>query len=666
MPSAMTIPEAIALAHRWAALGVPAFPLGISWDDKKHATNKRPLTGEGGFKNANTDPETLRRMFNGCTSRSAEVIGVGLWLGPRHWMAADVDIKGDRRGGEQLAALEAEHGALPPAPKVHTASGGWHIILGKGDRHVDNHNLAPDIDIRSDDGYIVAAGTRTPWGSWKLDRVTGVPLLEGVEPPDAPEWMFIEQAKYGGSSGEGGGNAGHWEPVHLDGLHPADRAALDALRRLGGHSEYKTSYKDTYYIAVTRPDKTAGTSASVGYVAPGVVKIFTSDWTVTGDIRFPEEAVYDADRLAAIADAIEAKDETLVNKLVTSDLRELIPTNSKTSDDTEPESRRHFKTGATFVLDDPAELSPIWGAGDQVLWASGEPCLIVGPTGVGKTTFAMQIIAGRLGIDDSFLGQQITPTEDTTLYLAMDRPRQIRRAMRRLFNETHRALLNERLVVWEGPLPLDLGKTPITLLELVEHVHAKTVIIDSLKDAAVKLSDDEVGGNLNRALQHCVTAGIEVLGLHHQRKGQGGTKPTTLEDVYGSTWITAGAGSVILLWGAAGDLLIELTHLKQPAAEVGPLKIEHNHDQGRSTVYRGQVDPLIFLTNAGSNGVTTTQLAQVMFEKPKVSENERKKAQRQLDRLVDSNQAQRTEAVAGGIGGSIPARYYLTILPGPI
>jgi hypothetical protein len=34
--------------------------------------------------------------------------------------------------------------------------------------------------------------------------------------------------------------------------------------------------------------------------------------------------------------------------------------------------------------------------------------------------------------------------------------------------------------------------------------------------------------------------------------------------------ITAGAGSVVLLWGAAGDPIVEWRHLKQPAAEVGP------------------------------------------------------------------------------------------------
>ena len=45
------------------------------------------------------------------------------------------------------------------------------------------------------------------------------------------------------------------------------------------------------------------------------------------------------------------------------------------------------------------------------------------------------------------------------------------------------------------------------------------------------------------AAQH----GINVEALAHTRKATGtNTHPNTIDDVYGSTWITAGAGSMIL------------------------------------------------------------------------------------------------------------------------
>ena len=317
----------------------------------------------------------------------------------------------------------------------------------------------------------------------------------------------------------------------------------------------------------------------------------------------------------------------------------------------------HLKSGATFVLDDRAELDPIWGRGDEVLWPSQEALLIVGPTGVGKTTFALQLLAARLGILDEVLGWPVKPADSPILYLAMDRPMQIRRAMRRLFGEEHRQVLEERLVIHEGPLPLDLGRAPEHLLEMVQDAGAGSVFTDSLKDAAVKITDDEVGGNLNRAIQYCLSDGKDFTGLHHQRKGQGGSKPTTLEDVYGSTWITAGAGSVILLWGAAGDPIVELRHLKQPASEVGPLKIETDHLTGRSTLFRGQVDPLLVMRNM-PGGLTTVELGRLMFECEKPSDNQRKKAQRSLERLVRDGLARKTDHVRSGDGGVQAARYH--------
>lgn len=177
--------------------------------------------------------------------------------------------------------------------------------------------------------------------------------------------------------------------------------------------------------------------------------------------------------------------------------------------------RAKLRTGSTFVLDRPAELAAVWGSGDDVLWAAGESLIIAAPPGVGKTTLAVQLVEGRLGLADKVLGWPVEADDRPVLYLAMDRPRQIQRAMLRRFGEQHRPRLDERLVVWEGPLPSDLGRRPELLADMADAAGAGTVILDSLKDAVVKLTDDEAGGNLNRAIQTAVVAGVEVLGLHH-------------------------------------------------------------------------------------------------------------------------------------------------------
>lgn len=318
--------------------------------------------------------------------------------------------------------------------------------------------------------------------------------------------------------------------------------------------------------------------------------------------------------------------------------------------------------GGGFVLDASSVAPAVWGTGQLVPWAQGEPLLLVGPTGVGKTTVAGQLVKARLGLVDEVLGYRVEPDPLGVLYLAMDRPAQVRRSMNRQFTEDDRDVLNERMTVWEGPPPRDLARHPETLIDLVQKAGRGTVVIDSVKDAAVGLVDDEVGAGLNRALQECVAAGIEVLGLHHQRKGQAGARPRTLEDVYGSTWITAGAGSVLLLWGSAGDPVVELIHLKQPAEDIGPLRIEHHAPSGTSTIYQG-FDVLDYLRACGTSGASTTDVACLLVNKDDPDDNERRKAKRRLDRLVTDGHATTSGPTKGGQGGTSAARYWATGSP---
>jgi replicative DNA helicase len=326
------------------------------------------------------------------------------------------------------------------------------------------------------------------------------------------------------------------------------------------------------------------------------------------------------------------------------DLASRAPTNGNTP---VTDHRDRYHPGGDWILDAPEGIPAVWGEHDDVLWAEGETLIVAGPSGVGKTTLTGQLVFARLGLLDDVLGRPVTPTSSKVLYLAMDRPRQIQRALARLATLDHRDTLNARLVARPGPPPQDVARHPEILAYMANTAAADTIIVDSLKDAAIGLSDDEVGASVNRAMQIALADGIEVCALHHQRKSQAGHKPKTLEDLYGSTWISAGAGSVVLLWGEPGDPIVELVHLKQPGAPVGPLKIEHDHLAGTSTVHAG-FDLLTYLRRQ-PRPVATDTVAHAAHGRP-ANANETRTIRRRLDALAKRGLAARDDTPTAGGG----------------
>lgn len=323
--------------------------------------------------------------------------------------------------------------------------------------------------------------------------------------------------------------------------------------------------------------------------------------------------------------------------------------------DVDPKLSAKYVDGGTFLLDAPDKPPAIWGEGGDVLWAEGEACMVAAPQGVGKTTLAFQVVRARLGLQDSVLGLPVVPTDGVVLYLAMDRPSQARRAGARLFAKDEREFLAKHLVFAPGPPPLDVAKHVGIMATMCEDVGADTLIIDSIKDAAVGLSADDVGAMYNRARQIVLQLGIQVLELHHTRKqGSNGGEPNTIDDIYGSTWITSGVGSVISLFGKPGDPIVSFKHLKQPMNEIGPFKVIHDHAAGTSAIFN-KVDLLDLVKARGSEGLNAVDAAKALFEVENASPGDREKARRKLDKLVEQDLLVRQD----GPTKTSPATYFL-------
>ena len=273
---------------------------------------------------------------------------------------------------------------------------------------------------------------------------------------------------------------------------------------------------------------------------------------------------------------------------------------------------------------------------------------------------AQQLALGRARFAEycELLGYPISPGRRRVLYLAMDRPRQAARSFRRMVGEAWRSELDERLSVWAGPPPLDLAKNPALLTALCADADADTVIIDSLKDAAIGLSDDEVGAAWNRARQHALAAGVELIELHHPRKALNGGRVghLSVDDLYGSTWISSGAGSILMLTGNPGDPIVGLRHIKQPMDEVGPFQVLHNADTGRTTIWHST--DLLAVIRARKI-ITAKEAAAVMFDTDAPTSAQTGKGRRRLDGLLgdgllrivqDADEASQQPTLYGAVG----------------
>lgn len=583
-------------------------------------------------------------------------------------VGVDVDVY---HGGEEgLAELVAKFGPLPLTVMSTSRTDGSAIRLFRVPAMTCfATDPAQGVDmIQYGHRYVVAPPSLHPEGRryrW-IDEASGEVLDAIPDPAELPDlpWSWLEGLKVAPKS------SGVDKPATPDELRAfidahteANRPqALKGIRTHLADNARPGGRHDTLYRAACWALREA---AAGYYTAADALEVLEQWWgeVIDDARRLDPNHRGDTEFGSAVAHALA---------VISTEPERIAELRAKTHDDDIPEiggaadgeapvgadapEKARFVTGGSFLLDIPEGVPAVWGSGDEVLWAKGEPFLLCGPPGVGKTTVMGQVLLALLGVGaGEVLGWPVTPAR-RVLYLASDRPSQIARALARGVSEGDRQVLDERLVVWKGPPPADIAKHPELLVELCRQADADVVILDSVKDMAVGISEDEVGAGLNRAVQIVIADGRDVGALHHQRKGQGGVKPTTLEDVYGSTWITAGAGSVVLLWGQAGDIEVELHHLKQPAAPVGPLKIEHDHHAGTSTVVHGW-DALRWL-RLRPDGGTAPEAAQAMTGKAKPTSNETKKARRKLDHLVAKGLATRSDTVRRGDGGALAGRYF--------
>lgn len=141
------------IALELAAAGLPVFPV---------KTNKKPLT-QNGFKDATTDPETVRELWAG---------RLNAWVGiPTGAASGYVVLDADTPEAEEFMSGRGHE------PDVRTGRGA-HFYFQHPNVPVPNSagKIMPGLDVRGDGGYTVVCG----------DDRAGTPP---VDPPDFPKWV---------------------------------------------------------------------------------------------------------------------------------------------------------------------------------------------------------------------------------------------------------------------------------------------------------------------------------------------------------------------------------------------------------------------------------------------------------------------------------------------
>jgi AAA domain/Bifunctional DNA primase/polymerase, N-terminal len=441
MTGPMTPGEAVDLAQGWGDIDTPAGPIALKWDHEAGRIAKRPLTRHG-HHDFTTDPDEIQRRFAGVTLRAGEELGVGLWPGPRGWWVLDLDITDSADGRDTLHDLEQAGGDLPVHPIGTTPSGGEHRFLPKrpGTKVGNAHSFGPAIDVRGDDGWVVAPGTTCTWGAWEMTNDVAVPDHDEV-----PAWVYERLAATNGNGSHDTGRVGHWDQLDRGRLHPADLVALEALERLGGHDAYTANKGDKSYVMIARPGKTAA-GVSIGYIGPGAAKVLHAGWW-----PLRQNVVYDGDWLTEIADAAEAGDRELAARLADPGYW-----SERLIFDPAEAAEAAAALGVTVVtLEEFAAVTEpgadaLLGDGDDALIPANGDVMVYGDGGAGKTTLTVDL-ACHLAAGDNWLGITV-PHPLTILVVENEGPRALfRKKLARKKAAWTGSALGGRVYVVENP-----------------------------------------------------------------------------------------------------------------------------------------------------------------------------------------------------------------------
>lgn len=272
--------------------------------------------------------------------------------------------------------------------------------------------------------------------------------------------------------------------------------------------------------------------------------------------------------------------------------------------------------GLSGVNDIEQDIQYLYGFKDfldsnvEIEWAiedfieKGGLGIIAAAPGVGKTQVSIQLgIACALGIE--FLSwKPAKAMKMVILSLEMSHValKKFMSVIARHYTEDQIKLLQDNLhIIPVGEsLPLDKEQARTFLYSLLDQIKPEGIIIDSLIKLTGSRLDEESVGRINHHLgvmrkKYQAFAWV----VHHNRKANSDNNmPDSLDDIYGSVFITAEATAVLLLYRKRGAKQIAVINVKNRLHAERPMfMVERDQD-----LFFHEVDPAMLfdgLTNVG-------------------------------------------------------------------
>ena len=473
----MTRSELHEAALAYAEAGIPVFPID---------RNKRPLCPHG-HKQATTNTDIINQWWSDWPEAN-----IGSVPGASGWCVVDLDPPDGPDNWRELGARFGEH---PDTWTVRTPRGGLHIYF-TGHLPPTTGKLAPHVDTRGDDSYVLLPPSQTADGVYTVECDADIaPVPDWIAPALAAKRKTVVEAP---------------ADVPLDQDVNIDRAR-EYLGRQPALVEGQNSDEKGYILA--------NELRELG-LSPETLHGLLCEWQPSFDADWWQEKVTNAFRYGQNGTGAYAGRPAHETFAFAAPNGPAEPTGANVA----PAGRPLVAKSSPFHFDDEAEQDnakdPTWLIKDLIVDES--TVVMVGPTGSFKSFLALDIALSVSAHTTSF--GHVSARQGPVFYCAREGLPGIKRSRRRAWKEARNVEDVPLFYVGRAPLVADPDQVEDFIGEMVRTAAGRRpglITLDTVSKCMVGL-DENKASDSSRFVDFCDnlrdTFRCPVLAIHHTGK----------------------------------------------------------------------------------------------------------------------------------------------------